>query len=88
MKLTRGDLLDVKVLHDGRLVDSGKKFLGACLGHGAIVGTGLWLQSGLTVPNEYTLVRDRADLVARIPEGKGGEVLSLQAGELKPYGRK
>jgi hypothetical protein len=87
MKLTRGDLLDVKVRHEGKLVDSGKKFLGVCLGHGAIVGTGLWLQSGLEVPNEYTLVRDRASLVTRIPDAKPGEVLSLQEGELRPYRR-
>ena len=40
MKLTRGDLLDVKVKHEGRVVDSGKKFLGICVGHRAVIGTG------------------------------------------------
>jgi acetyltransferase-like isoleucine patch superfamily enzyme len=85
MKLTRGELLDVKVRHEGSVVPSGKKFLGICIGHRAIVGTGLWLQSGVEVPNDYILVRDRAQLVTRIPDGEEERVLSLQGGQLKPY---
>jgi hypothetical protein len=87
MKLSQGQLLDVKVKHQGEIVNSGKKFLGACLGHRSIVGTGLWLNSGLEVPNDYVVVRDRDDLVIRIPEGYAGQTLSLQAGRLKPYQR-
>jgi acetyltransferase-like isoleucine patch superfamily enzyme len=88
MKLTRGDLLDVKVKHEGRVVDSGKKFLGICIGHRAIVGTGLWLQSGVEVPNDYILVRDKDAIVTKIPDGMQGQTLSLQAdGKLRPYGQ-
>jgi hypothetical protein len=87
MKLSQGQLLDVKVKQAGKIVDSGKKFLGACIGHRSIVGTGLWLNSGLEVPNDHVVVRDRDDLVIKIPEGFAGQTLSLQGGKLKPYQR-
>jgi hypothetical protein len=87
MKLTHGELLDVKVKHQGRVVNSGKKFLGACIGHRSIVGTGLWLNSGVEVPNDYLVVRDRDDLVTQVPDGYAGKTLSLQGGKLKPYQR-
>lgn len=88
MKLTHDDLLDVKVRHQGQVVDSGKKFLGICLGHRAIAGTGLWFNSGVEVPNDYLIVRDRDRLVTRIPPGHAGEALSLQDGALRPYLRR
>jgi acetyltransferase-like isoleucine patch superfamily enzyme len=88
MKLSRGELLDVKVKHQGRVVESGKKFLGICIGHRAIVGTGLWIQSGVEVPNDYILVRDKDAIVTKIPAGMEGQTLSLQPdGQLRPYGQ-
>ena len=82
-----GDLLDVKVKHEGRVVDSGKKFLGICVGHGSVLGTGLWVQSGVEIPNDYILVRDRSAIVTKIPDGMEGKTLSLHGdGVLRPAG--
>ena len=63
---------EVPVLHQGREVGSGKTLLGACLGHRAVVGTGLWLGCGLEVPNGAFVVRDP------------GEVAKKFAGEFEP----
>jgi carbonic anhydrase/acetyltransferase-like protein (isoleucine patch superfamily) len=86
-KLSQGDLLDVRVKHRGEIVNSGKKFLGICVGHHAIVGTGMWINSGVEVPNNYIIVRDKADIVSKIPAGFEKVTLSLQDGELQPYDR-
>jgi hypothetical protein len=76
---------DVPVLHHGRVVPSGKKFLGACIGHGAIVGTGLWLICGIEIPNGAFLVRDPGNVVTRVPDGfPPGEPLTLRAGTAVP----
>jgi hypothetical protein len=87
MKLSHGELFDVKVRHEGQIVSSGKKFLGICLGHGAILGTGLWANCGIEIPNDYIIVRDQAELVTKIPPGFERVPLSLQDGALLPYGQ-
>lgn len=86
MKLSRTALFDVKVKSEGRIVESGKKFLGLCVGHRSIVGTGLWFQSGVEVPNDYVIVRDLKDIVTKIPDGMGGQTLYLRDGKLHPLG--
>lgn len=84
-KLTADDLLEVRVKHNGAVVNSGKKFLGICVGHRAILGTGIWINSGVEVPNDYILVRNKQDIISKIPDGYDKVTLSVHDGELRPY---
>ena len=61
----------VQVLHEGQMVDSGHHMLGVAVGARAVVGQGVRLQHGATVPAGMMLVRDGADLY------RGGEVAGV-----------
>ncbi|MBH23089.1 MAG: hypothetical protein CMH57_01250 [Myxococcales bacterium] len=58
---------DVKVLLEGKLVESGQRFLGVALGHRVKLGAGLWIPAGREVPNDYFIVHPPGDTAARIP---------------------
>ncbi len=88
MKLVPGNLLDVKVEHEGKIQNSGKKVLGFCLGHRAMLGAGMQLNSGLMVPNDYIIIRDTQTIVTKIPAGMASVPLELQNGVLGPVGKK
>lgn len=88
IRLTPQGLKDVKVMHKGQLVESGKQFLGSAVGHNCVIGSGIWLNSGLSIPNRTTLVRDRADMVMKLPELDPEETYSLQEGEVLPFGQR
>lgn len=75
--------VEVPVLHHGKVVGSGKQFLGVCLGHRSVVGTGQWLTCGLEVPNGAFLVRDSLDVIKRVPEDVPmGEPMALRDGKV------
>ena len=59
----------IRVLLDGELYDSGQQFLGSAFGHGCRVGTGFWIASGRTIPNDYFVVRAPEAVLSRIPQG-------------------
>jgi acetyltransferase-like isoleucine patch superfamily enzyme len=63
---------DIRVPHDGELQSTGSRFLGCAVGHGARVGTGIWVASGRSIPNGCELVRHPAELVSRLPEQAEG----------------
>jgi hypothetical protein len=87
-KLDPRGLQEIKVLHRGQLVSSGRRFLGMALGHGSILGAGTYFQSGLEVPNNVVIVRDREQVISKAGHAQGGQVYSLQDGELLPYGQR
>ncbi|MCK6527150.1 hypothetical protein L6R50_06145 [Myxococcota bacterium] len=60
---------DVKVRHQGRLVDSGTNFLGSAVGHGATLGTRLFVSPGREVPNGYFVTGAEEGWVNKLPEG-------------------
>ncbi len=60
---------DVKVLHRGRRVSSGSPFLGAAIGHRAMIGAGTTIGFGVQIPNDAQVVRDPARILTRWPEG-------------------
>ena len=60
---------DIRVDYRGRRVPSGKQILGSCLGHGVFLGTGIWFEPGLEVPNGYVIVRDTEEVVREVPKG-------------------
>jgi len=57
----RFDNKNVMVIKDGKLVDSGNRFLGSCLGHGVYLGSGCVIAPGRMIPNgvHLTLTPDR-----------------------------
>jgi hypothetical protein len=64
----------IRVPLDGKLHDSGTRFLGSAFGHRCRVGTGFWMASGRMVPNGCFLIRDPDEVLSRIPanlEGQG-----------------
>ena len=79
---------EVPVLRDGETVGSGKTFLGACFGHRAIVGTGVWLQCGLEIPNGAFLVRDPGRVAKKFTgESEPGAPLTIREGRVVPIPR-
>jgi carbonic anhydrase/acetyltransferase-like protein (isoleucine patch superfamily) len=57
---------NIRVAHRGRVVDSGSKFLGACVGPEARVGAGVWVASGREVPARALLIKPPNEIVSRI----------------------
>lgn len=59
---------EISVEYQGRRVSAGKSFLGSCLGHNVFLGTGVWFEPGLEIPNGYVIVRDPDQIVRYIPK--------------------
>ena len=78
----------IKVQHNGEWVDSGQHFLGAAIGHRAVLGNRVRINYGVSIPNDAVLVgpiddmiRDASQAEPKRPycvDGKGG---------VKPIGR-
>jgi carbonic anhydrase/acetyltransferase-like protein (isoleucine patch superfamily) len=76
---------NVRVLHEGRVQDSGTRFLGSAIGHGAILGTGFWLAPGRAIPNGAMVVRPPDQVVREVPrEVVPGTLLIPFEGRLVP----
>lgn len=79
---------EVPIEHRGRRISSGARFLGACVGHRATVGAGIFLQYGIAVPNGAVLAKDPREVVRKIardvPEGKP---LIVSDGVAEPFGK-
>lgn len=54
---------------DGTLQDTSLPYLGCCLGHDAIVGGGVWVAPGRTIPNQVQVIRPPSETLTRIPAG-------------------
>ena len=66
----RLDGRNVTVVHGGKLVDSGQRFLGVCLGHGVYLGSGCIIAPGRSVPCGFRLALAE-DKVIRGCSGEG-----------------
>jgi carbonic anhydrase/acetyltransferase-like protein (isoleucine patch superfamily) len=79
------------MVRDGdRLVASGSRFLGGCLGHGAFLGAGALLDSGQEVPNGCVLIHDPRAIHKDIdPRLRGGSIVTDRASlsRRRPPGR-
>lgn len=75
----------VRVLKDGVPTDPGTNFLGACLGHDVVMGTGIWIQAGREIPNGTFMIRDPSEVLSRIPdEIEPGKPMVFRNGTLVP----
>jgi len=74
----------VKVESDGigsERVDSGQHFLGVAIGHRAVVGNGVRLRYGVTVPNDGMVVDPGDDLLRQWGEGPTSEPVIIEGGK-------
>jgi carbonic anhydrase/acetyltransferase-like protein (isoleucine patch superfamily) len=58
---------DIKVLHRGQMVGTGKSFMASCIGHRAILGAKVLVHPGREIPNDLLLVSRPEDVIAEIP---------------------
>lgn len=77
---------NVQVQHRGKNVDSGARFLGACIGHRAMVGAGVFVLHGIAVPNDAVLVKSPWDVVREVPD-LPGKPLMVERGKAVPIGK-
>ena len=59
---------NVHVVHRGRVVDSGARFLSVCLGPWARVGGGIWIASGREVPAHALIIQPEENVLQRVDE--------------------
>ena len=57
----------IAVPHDGGMQDTGRSFLGSCLGHGAHVGAKVLILPGREVPNGAQIAMRDDELITTIP---------------------
>lgn len=77
---------NVQVEHKGKKIDSGARFLGACIGHRASVGAGVFVLHGISVPNDAVLVKSPWDVVREVPDIPG-KPLMVEKGKAVPIGK-
>jgi len=76
----------VKVYHQGRYVDTGFGFLGGCVGHGSVIGSGSWIDSGREIPNKSTVLKNRDDIISKIPPDlPPGQLLTVRKSTLTRF---
>jgi len=76
---------DVQVVHQGRPQSVGTRFLGAAVGHDAVLGTGFWLAPGRAIPNGAVVIRHPDQVVRKVPASvEPGTLLVPQDGRLVP----
>lgn len=73
---------DVSIEHEGRYVDLGTPYLGACLGHRAQIGAQVAIAPGRAVPNDAVLVGHEVAL--KFPAPQSGAVWTVRDGHVVP----
>ena len=59
---------DIKVVHRGQRVGTGRSFLASCIGHRAVLGAKVLIHPGRQIPNDLLMVSRPEDVIATIPE--------------------
>jgi len=77
---------NIRVEHEGRLVDSGTNFLGVCYGHRFWGGVDVRINAGRALPNDTVLVSTFDHVASKIPADlPTGVPLVVQRGTVVPY---
>jgi hypothetical protein len=77
----------IAVLHRGGLVDTGRKCLGGCAGHGAVLGARTIVAPGRALPNRTTVVMRREEGVLRIEDVAPGTPMCWSDAAMVPVER-
>lgn len=72
----------IKIAHQGKRIDSGQHFLGACIGERARVGNGVRLSYGTTIPNDAFLVGGLDELIIDASDALPNEPVKAEAGKV------
>jgi NDP-sugar pyrophosphorylase family protein len=72
---------EIRVEQDGQWVSSGMHFLGIAVGHRAILGNGVRLNYGVSVPNDAILLGPRKDLYMDASQAQAGIPSVLKDGQ-------
>ncbi|HUU02824.1 MAG TPA: hypothetical protein VM425_15430 [Myxococcota bacterium] len=59
---------DIKVMHHGRRVGTGRSFMASCVGHRAVLGAKVLIHPGREIPNDLLLVSRPEDVIAEVPD--------------------
>ncbi len=78
----------IKVEHEGKLVSTGSRYIGCCLGHDVKLGIGSYVAPGRAFPNGYCIVRNPDNTLFKMPPDlPAGEFLYVKDGTLVPLRR-
>lgn len=58
---------DIKVLHRGERVGTGRSFMASCIGHRAVLGAKVLIHPGREIPNDLLMVSRPEDVIAEVP---------------------
>lgn len=75
----------ISAMVEGRELETGRRVLGGCVGHGAVLGTRTILMPGRVLPSGATVVMRREEGVQRIPALPDGAELMWENATLVPY---
>jgi hypothetical protein len=75
---------EIQVEKEGEWVSSGMHFLGIAVGHRAILGNGVRLNYGVSVPNDAMLLGPRDDLYLDASQAPAGAPAILKNGRATP----
>jgi acetyltransferase-like isoleucine patch superfamily enzyme len=79
---------NVRVLHGGRMVDSGTQLLGVCVGPEARVSAGVWVASGREIPAGALLIKPPTEVASEVGQPPRGEPHVVVDGALVPVPKK
>ena len=74
----------IKVETENGWEDSGQYFLGVAVGHRAIVGAGVQLNYGISIPNESLLVGNSRALIRDASAAQPGRPYRMKNGVFEP----
>lgn len=59
---------DIKVIHRGERVGTGRSFMASCIGHRAVLGAKVLIHPGREIPNDLFMVSRPEDVIAHVPD--------------------
>jgi carbonic anhydrase/acetyltransferase-like protein (isoleucine patch superfamily) len=59
---------DIKVMHRGERVGTGRSFMASCIGHRAVLGAKVLIHPGREIPNDMLMVSRPEDVIAEVPQ--------------------
>ncbi|RME25789.1 MAG: hypothetical protein D6806_07300, partial [Deltaproteobacteria bacterium] len=58
---------DIKVMHRGKRVGTGRSFMASCIGHRAVLGAKVLIHPGRDIPNDLLMVSRPEDVIVEVP---------------------
>jgi len=59
---------DIKVMHNGQRMSTGRSFMASCVGHRAVLGAKVLIHPGREIPNDLLMVSRPEDVISEVPE--------------------